>query len=332
MTKPGPAAQRIVVIKTRALGDTLLATPALRALRRGFPHATLTAVVSPAGREVLENNPDVDEVWVYDKGAPQPWTHLSFWLRLRRARFDLGVALHATWRTAFLLWAAGIPRRVVHNHSGENFFTTVPLGAPKVSKSAIERDLDAVRALGLAPRDRTLTLRVGAGDRSLVRDFLKSRRLKPGGYFVLVPGAGKARKRWTAEAAAAFLGRARELAPWVLLAGPGERALVAEINRVLKPPVPVFTGSLRAAAALLADSRGVVTTDSGPKHVAVAAGARTLTLWTDEPEGEWHPYDLRQHALLRSPAGPVAAIAPAAALAAFRRHFHPTPPRRKTAC
>jgi ADP-heptose:LPS heptosyltransferase len=334
MTGPGLAVKRVVVIKTRALGDTLLATPALRALRKGFPRARLTAVVSPAGREVLVGNPGLDDVWVYDKRAFNPWTHLQFLFRLRRAHFDLGVALHATWRTAFLLWAAGIPRRVVNNHSGKNFFATIPIPAPKISKSARERDLDAVRALGVAPRGLELELRVEAQDRATAKAFLKKWRLYRGRYFVLVPGAGKERKRWTAEAAAAFLKGVRELAPapWVLLAGPGEQALAAAVNRALEAKVPVFCGSLKAAAVLLAGSRGVVTTDSGPKHVAVAMRARTLTLWTDEPEGEWHPYDPAQHALLRSPSGTVADITPVAALAAARKHFHLNQARRKAAC
>lgn len=322
--KPLPDPQRIVVIKTRALGDTLLATPALRALRKSFPRARLTAVVAPAGREVLLGNPDVDEVWVYDKAAAGPWAYLAFLLRLRRAHFDVGIALHATWRTAFLLWAAGIPRRVVHNHSGRNFFSTLPLAAPKISKSAIERDLDAVRALGISPADTDLVWRVEADACAAVKKFLGQARLHAGKYFVLMPGAGKERKRWTPPAAAQFLQDLRGAGslPWVLLAGPGEQALAASINRLLTEPVPVFSGNLKSAAALFASSSGVVTTDSGPKHVAVAVHARTLTLWTDEPEGEWHPYDLRQHALLRSPAGPVSAITSAAAVAAVRKHFH----------
>jgi ADP-heptose:LPS heptosyltransferase len=324
--------KRLVVVKTRALGDTLLATPALRALRQGFPRAHITVVVSPAGQAVLEGNPDVDEVWVYDKGAGGWRSTLKFLRRLRRGRFDLGVALHASWRTAFLLRAAGIPQRVVHNHSGKNHFATIPILAPKVSKSAIERDLDAVRALGIVPRSLELELNPTAEGRAAVKQFLNTWHLKVGAYLVLVPGAGKQRKRWSAAAAAGFLQAMRAVtpAPWVILAGPQENELAAAVNRALEAPVPVFSGSLQAAAALLADSRGVLTTDSGPKHAAVAVRARTLTLWTDEPEGEWHPYALQQHALLRSPTGVVADITPAAAVAAFRRHFsrQGVPPRR----
>jgi ADP-heptose:LPS heptosyltransferase len=325
--------KRVVVIKTRALGDTLLATPALRALRKGFPQARITAVVSPAGREVLEGNPDVDEVWVYDKDAPNPWSHLRFWLRLRQAHFDLGVALHATWRTAFLLWAAGIPQRVVHNHSGKNFFATVPITAPKVSKSAIERDLDAVRALGISPRGKELTWRVAALDRALIKNFLEEHGLRAGKYFVLAPGAGQERKRWTPGSAAAFLQTLRELnpAPWVILAGPREQGLAAAINSLLVEKVPIFSGNLRSAAALLADSGGVVATDSGPKHLAVAVKARTLTLMTDEPEAEWHPYNRRQHDLVRSPDGPVKSLLAATVVAAVKKHFG-IKTRRKPAC
>jgi ADP-heptose:LPS heptosyltransferase len=315
--------KRLLVVKVRAMGDTLLATPALRALRRGFPDARLTVVVSPQGREVLLGNPDVDEVWVYQKNAINPWYHARFFSRLRKQAFDLGVALHATRRTAFMLWGGGVPIRVVHNHSGANYYATLEISAKKESKSAIERDLDAVRALGLNSAGAELVFNLEPRYHQFVKQFLNDHGLRARQYFVLIPGAGKERKQWTPAAVAAFLTgmRTQSRVPWVILAGPQDQALSADIMRNLKFKVPFFSRGLKEAGALLAHSRGVVTTDSGPKHIAVAVQARTLTLWTDEPEAEWHPYDLRQHALLRSPTGQVPDIMPDAVVKAAVKHF-----------
>ncbi len=315
--------RRLLVIKVRALGDTLLATPALRALRRGFPQARITMVVSPQGREVLIGNPDVDEVLVFDKSQINPLYHAQFLLRLLSGKFDLGVALHATPRTAWMLWAAGIPHRVVHNHSGKNTLATIPIHAPKEAKSTIERDLDAVRALGLSEVGTDLEFCVEPRYHAFVKKFLDDHKLKARQYFVLVPGAGKVRKRWTAAAAAEFLTlmQKRYHQSWVLLAGPQEQALCAEIVRGVSFPLPIFSRGLKEAGALLAHSRGVVTTDSGPKHVAVAMHAKTLTLWTDEPEAEWHPYDRCQHALVHSPTGEVPDLTAQQVLAAAQKHF-----------
>jgi len=315
--------ERLVVIKLRGLGDTLLSTPALRALRRAFPRAHLTAVVSPAGQSVLAANPDVDEIWVYDKAQAGGWRALRFMRRLARGRFSLAIALHASFRTALLALASGAAVRVVHNHSGPNYFSTVKLPVPKVSQSAMARDLDAIRALGLATAGEQLTFPVSAEAQAGIRPFLRSLRLAPRSQpMLLVPGAGKTRKCWAAAPAAAFLdAAARRGVRWIILSGPDDAGLAREIQSLAASHPPVFTGTLSEVGALMTQCRGVVTTDSGPKHVAVAVGVPTLTLWTDESEAEWHPYDQNRHALVYSPSGVVADIPVRAVVSAATTHF-----------
>jgi len=312
-----------LVIKARALGDTLLATPALTALRRGLPGARITAVVSPAGRDVLEGNPDVDEVRVYDKHACGLGHSLRFMRGLAAGGFDLAVALHASFRTALLARASGARVRVVHNHSGRNHFATLDIPFKKESKSTIERDLDTVRTLGLPSCGNTLVFPVNDAAWGGAKEFLAANRLSANRYLVLIPGAGKARKRWTANAAAAFIDSIAQPLPlpWVVLAGPAERELAAAIQARAGRKLPVFSRGLKEAGALLGLSCGAVTTDSGPKHVAVAMNTPTLTLWTDEPEAEWHPYPLAKHALLRSATGAVPDLVPADVIEAALRHF-----------
>jgi ADP-heptose:LPS heptosyltransferase len=317
---------RILVIKTRALGDTLLATPALRALKQALPDARLTAVVSPEGREVLEANPDVDELLTYSKTHPKWGYHLHFMAELRQREFDLAVALHASFRTALLARLSGARVRVVHNHSGRNFFSNRRILAKKESKSTIQRDLDAIRALGFPEAGEQLTFPVAEAHRVSARAFLKGHGLEGSKrLFLLAPGAGKERKRWTAAAAAAFLNQIiRRLdSDWILLTGPAEQELGEMIRRQVKNPLPIFSRSLKEAGALMSLSQGMITADSGPKHVAVAVGLPTLTLWTDEPEAEWHPYALDQHGLVRSPTGVVADIKAEDVVAAAEKHFKP---------
>lgn len=318
-------AERVVVLKVRGLGDTLLATPTLTALRRGLPGARLIAVVSPAGAEVLDGNPDVDEVRTYDRTAGGWGYQLGFMRDLAAARCDLAVALHASFRTALLARASGARARVVSNHSGRDFFATVPIKANKEPKSAIQRDLDAVRALGLPDAGERLVFTVGTGARATVRAFFSQHRIKAGAFMVLIPGAGTARKRWSASAATEFLERAYERLglPWVILAGPADQELALAIQAETANRPFLFQHGLQEAAALLEASRGVVCTDSGPKHLAVAVGAPTLTLWTDEPEAEWHPYDRARHALLRSGTGVVGDLPAELVLNAVLEHFGP---------
>ncbi|MBN1596625.1 glycosyltransferase family 9 protein [candidate division FCPU426 bacterium] len=319
----------LLIIKIRSLGDTLLATPAMRALRRAYPAARIAAVVSAAGASVLQDNPDLDQVWVYgQKSLPYA---LAFILKLRQAACRTAVALHASYRTALLAWASGAPCRVVHNHSGRNWFGSVPILARKESKSAIQRDLDAVRALGLPVAGEELTFPLRQEHYQGAQAFVQAQGLdaqEP--FWVLAPGAGKECKRWTAAEAILFLNAATaspsgsggfRASRWIVLAGNQDQELARAISRGAKSHPPVFQRTIKEAGALMSLARGVVTADSGPKHVAVAVGARTLTLWTNEPEAEWHPYDCKQHALVRSKTGVVADISAGEVLAAFRRHL-----------
>lgn len=317
-----PRADNLLVIKVRGLGDTLLATPALRALRRAYPRAGISVLVSAAGQEVLAANPYVDRVVVCsDKNW---WSTLRLAAELRAFHHDGVVALHASLRTALLALATGAAWRVVHNHSGKNHFATIPILAKKESKSAIERDLDAIRALGVPDDGPELDFPLSDDEVRFSRDYLEDHGVasrQP--FWVLAPGAGKALKACPAGLAVGFLRLARQRfpGPWVLLAGPAEEELGAAIQRELDDPPLVFNQSLRMAGALMSLSAGVVTADSGPKHVAVAVGAKTLTLWTDEPLAEWHPYALDRHAVVRSETGRIADLTAEALFQAAVRHL-----------
>jgi heptosyltransferase III len=317
-----PQAANLLVIKVRGLGDTLLATPALRALRRAYPRAGLSVLVSAAGQEALAANPYVDRVLVDDD---KRWlATLQHAAELRAFHYDGVVALHASLRTALLALATGAVWRVVHNHSGKNHFATIPITAPKESKSAIERDLDAIRALGVADDGQELDFPLSTDDLRFAREYLEDHGVashQP--FWVLAPGAGKEHKACPPGLAAGFLRQARQRfpGPWVLLAGPADEERVSAIQQELDDPPIVFNQSLATAGALLSLSAGVVAADSGPKHVAVAVGAKTLTLWTDEPLAEWHPYALDQHAVVRSETGRVADLTAEALFQAAVRHF-----------
>jgi ADP-heptose:LPS heptosyltransferase len=314
------AVRRILVIKLRAMGDTLLATPTLSALRLNFPESHLTTLVTPLGASVLETNPDLNEVMVCDKSRMGGFALWRLLARLRHERFDLAIALHATWRTAWMAFCTGAKYRVVNNHSGKNYFATVPIHAKKEAKSSIERDLDAVRALGLPAATGPLVLPLTPEDHAAAMRFCSAHALDQARlFFVLAPFSGKPEKTWPQEKVIRFLDLAQRALPaarWALLAGPAEAKLEAR-----GMGVPVFTSTIRAAGALMARSAGVITADSGPKHVAVAVGARTLTFWTIEPEAEWHPYPKDEHALVYCNRTSVHDLAPEVVLERLLQHF-----------
>jgi ADP-heptose:LPS heptosyltransferase len=283
-------AERILCIKLRGIGDTVLSLPAVHALRRGFPSARLACLVPAAAVEVLSCDPAVSEVIPYQRDWFRSFRHhLAVYEGLQRRRFDLAVCLHASFRTALIGWMSGARWRVVRNHSGRDWFSNVACLVPKEPKSIIERDMDALRALGIeapaGPPVMALAPWAEAEAASLARALgLDGRRA-----LALLPGGAVPERRWPQER---FLGLARILAAHgyrPLLVAPPDQSLhlPASFPKAVKAArIP----SLQVLGALFRRLGAAIGNNSGGRHVAAACGARTMTLFHWERLREWHPY------------------------------------------
>ena len=306
--RPLEGVRRILLVKLRAIGDAVLTLPSVQALHQGFGGAAISVVCPLASARVYAEDPRVAEIIPYDRARLRHLAeHRALWAVLRSRRFDLAVCLHASFRTALLGWASGAPRRSVRNHSGPDWFSTLKAVEPKEPKSIIQRDFDALRACGLVPSDEQPSLALPAAARAAAARRLKAWKLK-GRPVLLFPGAGKLEKRWPQ---ARFLGLAQGLrkagfAP-VLLGGPGEPDLAeaaaaagARFDRV---------EDLKELGAVAALAGAAIGNDSGPRHIAAASGARTLTLFGPESLREWHPYRRQDgHWAVQAPRGDVASL------------------------
>lgn len=284
--------ERILLMKLRRMGDTLILTPTLRALRESYPDARVVVVVPSEWVELLETNPHLDRIIGYRSGSPVSFVSLI--RQLRRQRFDLGINPHANLRSASILLLSGVPERVVDNRSGRSFFSTVPMARPPAGRPAVERDLDCVRALGLKPAESRIELFLERADRDAAEAFLEEQGLCGSvPLLAIAPGASAPAKRWPPERFAAVAGRLmREESVSVLLVGaPGESGLLGQIAAMMEVrPVFVQVERLRLLAAILERCSLFLGNDSGPKHLAVALGVPTLTLFGPEDAREWHPY------------------------------------------
>ena len=120
--EPPRAPARIVVIKGGALGDIIMTTPLLRAIRRAWPDANLTYVLGRWSAPILTNNPHLDQVVVIDDEVffrrrwPDVWRLVR---RVKAGRFDLGFLLDRHYTAGLFGWLAGIPYRVGFDRVGE---------------------------------------------------------------------------------------------------------------------------------------------------------------------------------------------------------------------
>jgi ADP-heptose:LPS heptosyltransferase len=284
-----PAPRSLVVFSTAGIGDTLSDTPAIRALRESFPGCRITAVVHHRRRAVLEGNPSIDALVPHAKG---PLRFARTLRTLRAARPDTAVTLRANdpdiWPLAYLCGA----RVIVSNPRMTRFAFLVncPVAVPDwLERPGVEQTLQIVRALGADTADPRMDFQVPQAARDRVRGLLAARGLDGTSLVAFQVHASPrlAFRDWPAEHFTALGKRLLDAYPVrLVLTGGREDAREAQvIAEALGERVTVVAGhlSLPETAALLAECRVLVTTDTGIMHLGFAVRVPTLALL--------HPYN-----------------------------------------
>ncbi|WP_373049475.1 glycosyltransferase family 9 protein [Vulgatibacter sp.] len=294
----GPIRKVLVVRTDERVGNVLLTIPLLRALKQGLPEAEIVFLHAASKAALVRGLPWADrfEPFARKQFFQKPWRLAAQLWRLRRERFD--VAIEAGHYHAFSLTAALVCRaigaRVVIGHDrgdARAFFDhAVPQPAGMVQDVAVKLTLAA--PLGVAATDRQLETPLGAdpGSRAEAAALVETMGLAGRRLLLVNPGARKLDRRWPPAAyaaAAARLAARFDLVP-VVFWGPGEEGLAAEVVERLggeacaAPPT-----DLRQLAALLRQGTLVLTNDTGPMHLAVAAGTPTVAIFLVGDHQRW---------------------------------------------
>ena len=282
---------KIVVFLPNWIGDAVMATPALAAIRNGYPAAEIVAVLRSYVGDVLTGTGLVDRVIEWNPGgenrADSGWRLAR---RLRRERFDVAVLMPNSLRSAWMAWLAGAGRRVGFDRDGRGWLLTDRLAAhPRRTPRPVLNDyLKLATHLGCRDLDPGMHLATTDEDeaawdreRSAWAEHWGTRKyicLNPGGAF----GAAK---HWPVESFAELGNRmAVELDRGVVvLCGPSEREIATEIARRAGDPRVVSLAqaplSLGLSKAAVRHAEALVTTDSGPRHFAGAFAVPVLTLF-----------------------------------------------------
>jgi heptosyltransferase-3 len=289
-----PTGARIVVLRLRSLGDTLLTTPALRALKAWRPDLELSVLVEKRFADVLVGNPDVAERIEYDRPASLP----EVVARLRRLRPALTVNVHGGTLSALLTLMSGARWRAGRTHYRLRFAYYVLCPEPHLvlgrrRMHTVEDRLTTFYALGL-PMGEVPPLQIfpQRGARQAVRERL-ARLNVPGDarYAVLHVTTTFFTKEWPAERFAAlggWLAREHDLVP-VFTCGPGERG---RIGRALPagPGVLFSPPTVSELIALIEGATLYVGNDSGPTHIAAALHRPMVVLFGSSDSVAWSPW------------------------------------------
>jgi heptosyltransferase-2 len=275
-----PSGRRLLVPQTSFLGDVVLATPLLSALRARLRPAHLAVLVRPEAAALLENHPDVDRVLVDDKRGRDRGVRglLRTAARLRRERFDLVVSPHRSLRTALVLALAGIPRRVGFADSRGAAFYHVRVRRDRRSHE-VERNLALLAPFGGAPGTPRLYVAVDSQAARRVATLLPP---GAGPLVGIAPGSVWATKRWTIEGfAAVAAGLAADGARCVILGGAEDRARAEAIAAGSGGRAVVLAGRTDVAGlvALVDRLALLIGNDSAPVHVACARGVPVVAVF-----------------------------------------------------
>lgn len=288
--------KNILVIKLRYIGDVLLATPVLHALRKRFPGARLTMAVNEGTEDVLKWNPDLDEVLVVDRGGLAQ--QISFLREVRRRRFDCVIDLTDGDRSAMLSWLSGAPVRIgfneEHRWRGLLYTSVAQPGSDVIHR--MERDLEAVRILGIEPKASPLVLRTSHQDDDEAARLLREAGQdadSPSPLVMLHPGARYWFKTWPAERFATLADRLTDAYGCRVLVGgdAGDREVAAAICARARSAPAVLAGrtTLLQFAAVLKRCALFVGNDNGPMHMAAALGTPVVALFGPSNPSVWGP-------------------------------------------
>ena len=294
------------------VGDVVMATPTLRALRARFPKDRLLAVVRPGLRRILEPNPWTDGLIEAGKSAEGLWRAAA---RLRRERVDTGVLLPNSFRSALLFRMGNVRWRIGYARGGRGFLLTDSVPPEKrdgriVSSPQITYYLRLAALLGAPTDDRRMELGTTPADEAKAAEAWRALGLEPGRTLLLCPGASYGpSKMWPAEHWGALVRAARaELdLESAILCGPHEADAAAAIQAAAGACAS-FHGhgiDLASARAVVRHVRAVVAIDSGLRHFAVAFGRPVVTLFgpTEIVRTEiWYDREIRLQGVV--PCGP----------------------------
>jgi lipopolysaccharide heptosyltransferase II len=291
-------AERLLCIRLDSLGDVLMMTPAIRALRAAVPNRQITLLTSPSGAAVARLVPEIDDVLIYEapwvKATP-PRADSAFdralIRRLQALRFD-GAVIFTTFSqsplpAALLCHLAEIPLRLAYCREQVYGLLTdrVPDPEPEGGiRHEVRRQFDLVATIGARTDDERLSLSVSGRAADVVRRILSERAVethRP--WAVLHPGSTAASRRYPPEQFAEVARRLIAEHGWqiVMTGSKDERDLVQQISRQAAVPIHDVTGRLDLAelAALIACTPVLITNNTGPSHIAAAVGTPVVCLY-----------------------------------------------------
>jgi lipopolysaccharide heptosyltransferase II len=297
MTIDWDNARRILCVRLDSLGDLLMCTPAMRAVRESVPGRSLTLLASPGAALAVPFIPEIDRVieyeapWMKGSAAHDAQADMAFAARLADHQFEAAIIFTSFSQSplpaALLCYLAHIPLRLAHCRENPYRLLTdwIPETEPdRVIRHEVRRQLDLAGHIGCHTRATRLSFAVREPDLDTVSQRLADAGVDPNRRWILMhPGASAPSRRYPRHHWAEVIRQlaARLDCPIVLTGGANEVELVDEIREACGIAVHSLAGQLDLGqmGAALKLATLVVSNNTGPAHIAAAVGTPLVDLY-----------------------------------------------------
>ena len=292
-----PPVPKILVLQLQQIGDSVLFTPALRALRSRFPDAEIDLLASPVAAQFHKKSPYVNRIHVARSWSTRPRgtrvrPMLPVLAAMRREGYDCVIAdvTQQSFKYSLLALLTGARVRVGFNRNHRGFLHSVQVPF-RGEADWVQLNLDLVGALGARTDDRREEVAFDRDDVAAIEALLSRAHQRAAARSPIVAlhiGSNWQSRTWYADRWAA-IGDALETshgATIVFVGAPGEREAVEEVRALMRRPSTTLVGAtdIPELAALMSVAQLFVGTDSGPRHVAGAAGTPHVVVMCDQDD------------------------------------------------
>ncbi len=273
------------------IGDVLLNTPVVRALRRHYPQSDLVYCTEPTPARVLQGNPWLDDILIHPR--PATWRQeLAFIAHVRKQQFDLVIDLMGNPRSAILTFLSGARHRLAFARFPRSLcYNRLVVRQPEVQSYSVFDRLRLLAPLGIHSTDIALDMAYTDEERAAVTTFLQTHGVTANDLLICVdPTSYVPTREWPGPSFSQLIDLLshRLNARVCLLWGPGEQEKVQAIAAAaISQPMLNPSWELGHIAALLDRADLFVGNDSAPKHIAVSQGTPTLSITGAQDPVNW---------------------------------------------
>jgi len=274
--------KKILIIRLDRIGDVILSTPAIRAVRETFPKAEIHLLVKDYTKDLLVNNPNINRLLIFKKDSVSK-------------NYDIAIALHPGITQNYLTFRSGAEHRVGYIGWGGGFFLTHPLKDDRLTRvrHEVESALEVVGAVRCKTEDKRLDISITEEGEKFAEDFFKENNLSSNEPAVAIhPGARQEYIKWKKEG---FADVADRLIKYknakVILIGSSEEEQLVKDTAVLMVEKPIFAVGLRLTqlVSLVKKCSLFIGNSTGPMHIAAALDIPVVAIF-----GAVHPLDSYQ--------------------------------------